>query len=546
MPDFVTKIRLIERRTYVKGIFKGKFIGYLDYKKSDIKHENFYDIEVLSGEIYTNKSNFRNWKEGDEFEEFISVEKFLTKLPESIPCTVTDSDGNISHYKINLNEPKLSYYQLTNQHYENENIFGTIEGEISGYLKHYDKDEYQEELIPGDDESSENKVTGFKIKTDKQTGSTEKNGNYKRWEYFYDDYSTYWSDWKFQTKKSPGGSFWGLLIGLLQLLFFAIVIIPILIAGWQVILPLIVLASVFYLLSILQPILIFIWKWLMRLFGFAFVLFFILGIISLFRSSIHVPTIKKKVIDDNKEVSQTKPGPEIIGDSIISHHRIWQDYENKTYSGNLEVRVSDFKGSNNFRNNLSYSVQDPSQYNFIVSLIYDFDKNKLGRIYVMLDSLKTTNQLDNIQFAKVITSCIQDIPYTLILDNACNASQYNDDFIRNYLRNGGRCEGYVKFGILTPIEFMGSLEGDCDTRTLLLFAVLNHYNYDVAMLGSELFKHSVIGINLPLYGVSKTINGKQYFIWETTEPGLEPGFFPRELSDMRFWNVNLISNPQAI
>ena len=164
----------------------------------------------------------------------------------------------------------------------------------------------------------------------------------------------------------------------------------------------------------------------------------------------------------------------------------------------------------------------------------------------MFDSLKTKNSLNEVQFAQVITSCIQDIPYTLILDNACEARQYNDDFIRDYLGKGGKCEGYIKFGLLSPVEFMGSLEGDCDTRTLLLFTILNHYNYDVAMLGSELYKHSVIGINLPFNGVAKTINGKRYVIWETTEQGIAAGLFPRELSDMRFWNVNLISNNQAI
>jgi hypothetical protein len=62
------------------------------------------------------------------------------------------------------------------------------------------------------------------------------------------------------------------------------------------------------------------------------------------------------------------------------------------------------------------------------------------------------------------------------------------------------------------------------------------------MLGSELYRHSVIGINLPYNGISKTINGKRYVIWETTEQGIPPGVIPREVSDMRFWNVTLISN----
>jgi len=545
MPEYVTIQEQIERRTYLKGRFRGKFVGYLDPRKSDIKHENFYDLEVLSGEIFTTKSSFRIWKEGDEFEEFIEVEKFLTKLPDSLPCAISYPDGSVKHFQVNLNEPKLSNYSLSNQHYDGNKIFGDIDGEISGYLKHYDTEEHEVEVVPVDEEIETPVVVSAKIKTDKQTGKTELNGNYKRWEYFYADKSTYWGDWKYQGSGS-GFSIWSFIVGLFQLIFFSLFLIPILVAGARIIIPLLIIGGIFWLLSSMQPVLTFVWKWLIRLFSLAFLFSFLFGIISLFRNPIHTTVKRNYATDDSKEVTQTKPEPQVFGDSIISHHRIWQDYNSKEYEGNLEVRVSDFRNSNRFRNNISVSVNDPSQYNNIVSQIYDFDKNKLSRIYTMFDSLKTKNNLNEMQFAQVITSCIQDIPYTLILDNACDARQYSDDFIRNYLGNGGKCEGYIKFGLLSPTEFMGSLEGDCDTRTLLLFTVLNHYNYDVAMLGSELYKHSVIAINLPFNGISKSINGKRYVIWETTEQGIPPGIFPREISDMRFWNVNLISNNQII
>ena len=160
----------------------------------------------------------------------------------------------------------------------------------------------------------------------------------------------------------------------------------------------------------------------------------------------------------------------------------------------------------------------------------------------MFDSLKLNHNLRQTTFTAVLPTCIQDIPYTLVLNSECNANKYNDKFISDYLKNGGKCEGFTKFGLLAPTEFMGNLIGDCDTRTLLLFTVLNHYKYDVAMLGSELYRHSVIGINLPYNGISKIINGKRYVIWETTEQGIPPGVFPHEVSDMRFWNVTLISN----
>lgn len=541
MSEFVTIQKQIERRTYIKGTFTGKFIGYIDPKKSDFIHENFYDLEVLSGEIKTIKdsAHIRHWETGEP-EEFQPVEKFLTKLPELLKCEIYYPDGSTKNYEINLQEPKLSNYILSNGMNEVNKVFGDITGEISGYIKHYDIQDVEVEVVPEADGTLIYPPIAKLIKTSKQTGRTEINGNYKRWEYYNSDNSTYWGNWIKQSN-NPGFSFWSFLLGLIQILVLLAFIIPILTVGWKLILPLLIIGGLFYLLSTFQPVIVRLWNWIIQLIGFAFIMFLVFGLISLFINPINNTVKKKYATNSNEEVQKNTNDP-ITGDSIISHHRIWQDYNNKEYSGNIEVKVSDYQSVSNFRNKISVSPQNPNQYNYIVSKIYDFDKNKLSLLYLMFDSLKTKHNLSETKFAEVITSCIQDIPYTLVLENDCNANRYNDKFISDYLGNGGKCEGFIKFGLLSPTEFMGSLIGDCDTRTLLLFTVLNHYNYDVAMLGSELYKHSIIAINLPYNGISKTINGKQYVIWETTEQGIPPGVIPREVSDMRFWNVTLISN----
>ena len=541
MSEFVTIQEHIERRTYIKGTFTGKFIGYLDHQNSDLLHENFYDLEVISGEIKTTKDDghIRHWQTGEP-EEFQPVEQFLTKLPESLPLEIHYNDGTIKSYQINLNEPKLSNYSLSKQLYEDNKIFGDITGDISGYLSHYDIVDVDVEVIQEDGGMINRPPKSAIVQMSKQTGKTQINGSYKRWEYFNSDGSVYWGNW-IKQPDNVGFSCLGLMGGILGILFLLFVLIPLFAIGWKIILPFLILGGVFYLLSILQPVILRLWSWLIRLLGFAFLLFFVFSIISVFFNPIQRTIIKKYATNSNEEIQNTTTDP-ITGDSIISHYRVWQDYNSKEYSGNIKVKVSDFRNMANYRNNISVSTQDPNQYNEIVSKIYDFNKNKLGLLYVMFDSLKIKHNLSKIKFAEVITSCIQDIPYTLILDNDCNANRYNDKFISEYLGSGGKCEGFVKFGLLSPTEFTGSLIGDCDTRTLLLFTVLNHYNYDVAMLGSELYRHSIIGINLPYNGISKVINGNRYVIWETTAQGILPGVLPRELSDMRFWNVTLISN----
>jgi hypothetical protein len=541
MSELTTIQQPIERRTYIKGKFRGKFIGYLDQGKSDVVHENFYDLEVLSGEIKTSsdKAHIRHWETGEP-EEFVPVEKFLSKLPESIGMEVDYGNGRLKHYEIKLHEPKLSRYVLTSQVYEKERVFGDITGEISGYILHYDLQDVQVEVVH--DKSGEVPITpeSMVFKTESRTGETETNGNYKRWEYYYSNGSTYWGAWQKQGSDSSFSAL-GFIGGLFQLLVALLILIPIVINGWMVILPLLIAWGLFYVLSLLPSFLSFIWRWFLRLCLFAFICTFIYGIASIFRERRQTNTQRRNVYDLPEEVSSSRLDS-TASDSVISHFRIWEDYDTREYSGYLSVLRSELTESTLHRNSISLDLSSTDRYNELVSVLHVFDMSKLLLIYEMFDSLRVAHNLDETRFAEVIASCIQDIPYTLVLESDCDIALYQDDFIRSYLRNGGPCQGFIKYGILSPTEFMGYLIGDCDTRTLLLFTILNHYKYDVAMLGSEIYRHSVIGINLPFPGLAKIINGKRYVIWETTEQGIPPGVLPMEQSDTRYWRVNIISN----
>lgn len=542
MPKYETIENHIERRTYIQGKFKGKFIGYFDPRKSDTKHENFYDLEVISGEISTikNENNVRHWKTGEP-EAFQKIDNFLTKLPDSLPLEITDEKENTKIYNVNLNDKKLSDYTLSNQVYDGNKVFGDISGNISGYLKHYDTEYIRVEIK--EKKSKKLGLISNKIKTNKQTGNSEVDGNYKRWEYYYSDRSTYWGSWIKQSgTKNSSFSFWETLGLLIQIIIGAFFIIPLLIFGWKVILPIAVLLGLIYLLSLLSNVIISIFKWVFRIAGFTLLLLIGFGSILLFTNILKTPlTEKKNIVVNPKEVKKLEENL-VLGDSIITHHRIWKDYDNNLYEANLKTRFSDYNDAYQLRNNLLIPLNNTTQYNRIVSAIHNYDLNKLDLVYSTLDSLKIQKKLNRIDFAKVVVSLIQDIPYSLILNDDCNANLYNDNFIKEYLSNNGDCLGFTKYGLLSPVEFVSTLKGDCDTRTLLLFTILSHYNYDVVMLSSELYKHSIIGINLPFNGISKSINGINYIVWETTNQGIPPGIISREISDMRFWNVSLISN----
>ena len=234
MPKYEIIENHIERRTYIKGEFKGKFIGYFNPEKSDIKHENFYDLEVISGEVKTIKSkdNVRHWAKGEP-EEFENIEKFLTQLPENLPIEIIEDDGEIKTYSVNLNDKKLIDYQLSNQVYESNKIYGDISGTISGYLRHFDIELESVEVDYQDKKTKNLHLKGIpeKIKTYKQTGNTEVTDNYKRWEYYYSDKSTYWGPWKKQLRNSSSYSFWTALGLIIQIIITTVVIIPLLIFG---------------------------------------------------------------------------------------------------------------------------------------------------------------------------------------------------------------------------------------------------------------------------------------------------------------------------
>jgi hypothetical protein len=520
------KYKLIERRTYLKGKFYGKFIGFLDPQKSDFLHENYYDLEVLEGNIYANKNDLKHYEKGS-FKDFQPEDKFITKLPELINLEVSNDDGTKKYFKISLHEPRLKNYQLSNQVYDDNILLGDIEGEISGYIRHHDK----EEISETDDTTIEYSDTL------KPTGEHVIKGDYSATVYEGIEGEKTLKKWDYK----GSGSFLsaiGYLISIIYLGFMLLFLLSMIVYAWKFFLPLAIIIGFIYLISGNSSIVSRIWFMFLRLLSIAFVLLFLYSLFNFIKEK-PIPKDWPKYVEQDDESLQESI--EIPNDSLIRHKRIWSDYENVSYETEIKIKVNDYFASNSFRNDLPSPIQSLNHYNTIVESISDFDKNKLQYLYNSFDSIRDNNSLNKMKFAEVITSCIQDIPYSLILDNSCRPELYNDAFIQNYLKNGGKCKGFVKFGLLSPVEFMSTLDGDCDTRTLLLFTILNHYGFDVALLSSEIYRHSILGINLPYKGANKIINGKRYVLWETTSESIPPGEISKEISNMRYWTVSLIS-----
>ena len=529
-----TKIVRHERRTYIKGKIQGKYIGYVNLAASKTSEYDIYDIEIVSGEIFISEfhGDIQKHDEVDKAwkKQLDDHPVYNAKIPDNIPVKFANINGENRTYTLALNDKKLQNVNLSRQVYDGDKVYGDISAEISGFVTHFDEEKIN--IIPPPEPP---------FKTKERTGKFEKKDCLIRYEYYYSDRTTYWGAWeRITTGECAGPGCWEVLRDLISILLLVFFIIPIVVYGWRILLPIALIAGIIYLMSSLGSIVFNAFRWFFYLASLALLFALGIGLLNLIMEIIESPRIDPPLAqDEEEEVTQIQYDP-IIQDSLIVHHRIWQDYEGNEYEMDIKVRKSNYLSAQSYRDNLSFQATTDIAYNQMVNQLSKHDAGNLDLVYQSLDSLKQKHGLTSAKFAEVVVSMIQDIPYTLILAEDCNPYSYSDAWLRDYLQSGEACKGDVKYGILSPIEFLGSLDGDCDTRTLLLYTILSHYGYDVVMLKSEIYMHSILGVNLPSSGQTKVINGKPYLLWETTAKNLPPGFIDQNMSNLAYWEIALI------
>lgn len=228
--------------------------------------------------------------------------------------------------------------------------------------------------------------------------------------------------------------------------------------------------------------------------------------------------------------------------SVYSSHRIWKDNYGNNYSGDLMVRENDF---HRLKSNLSKWSSRAKGGDFWGNL-YDYlertDTPSLDLVMNTFEEIHQKKKLNQMEFAEMVVSCIQDIPYSFIFQEECLSADSYEPTIRTILKDcPDCCMGNVPFGIQNPVSFLQNLKGDCDTRTVIIYSILKHFNYDVAILNSTFYRHSILGINLPATGVHKKHYGKKYVVWETTAKYYPAGSLPSNFNDITHWNIVLTS-----
>lgn len=542
----ITKKIETPRQTFIKGDITGKYRGDLLALSDEYYNTAFYEFEIYEA-IVENAHTQKNYP----FEDCNKNEFPREKLPEILKVTVVQLG---KHFGINILEPRLCDFKSNPKYHqiEGNEIFGTFNGIISGYILDYEEEIIEEIETIADDIV----ITDLKDLVDVekkcytngiQTGKTEKDGDYVRKEYYCKHHNdTVWGKWEHSGSNRPsdlsfttGGCISSIFsfLGFICLLFFLFAILPSLIY----IIPFILLII---LISILEPYL----KWILRIIGIILLIAFISSIINAFNRSSHFVPKPPLVVNEPREkevVQEFKEdikNPEQPKDTLYKKYRYWKDYDGNEYEGEYTLLASAIRKSSINKNYLRLSNSNERGYDEMLYKIKENDKISLNGIHKLFDSIGVANKMNEIQFAKMIVSFVQDMPYVLILDNACNANLYSDRFIKQYLSNSeSKCVGYQKFGINTPLEFLYSTEGDCDTRTLLLYTLFAHYDYDVALLSSEQYGHSILGINLPINGIAYKYQNQRYVLWETTAYNAKPGLLPNEISNLNYWRISLKS-----
>ena len=207
----------------------------------------------------------------------------------------------------------------------------------------------------------------------------------------------------------------------------------------------------------------------------------------------------------------------------------WNDFNGKHHSIKFKYKVGSLASATN--NRLSSSIFNSLGEHY--KELYTHDTLILvDLIKQMKDSIKD-NKLNYMKALEYVCSSIQDIPYTLILNeiNGCPCEQPFGSFSANCkVQSDGRgcCDDVMPFGVYSPFEFVYKETGDCDTRALLAFTILKEMGFDVAVMVSDSKSHSVLGVANIIGGAGNSYGtnlfGKKYYLWELTSENWRFGY----------------------
>ncbi len=215
-----------------------------------------------------------------------------------------------------------------------------------------------------------------------------------------------------------------------------------------------------------------------------------------------------------------------------THQREWHVYErNETFCMGYESLDSVNRNDEWVRKGMRVRYTEVNFWGTIYAHLVEQGRVNLDYLADSLTTVALDKGLSRLDLARLTVSFVQDIPYSFILPVPCS----------EYETNGTPCLGEIPYGIIGPYEFVHSLYGDCDTRAVLLYVLLEKMSFDPMIVVSNQYAHAMIALNIPAQGDHLSFAGKKYFFWETTATGWPLGMLPPDTNNIDYWEIALVN-----
>lgn len=515
--------------TYIKGRFQGKY--YAERQESWSNHHvEFFNMHIYEAEVELEEVR----KPGQQpFSENQDLPIFGGTLAQPVTCYDRQADA---WFRLNIEEPRLGDIQLSRIVKEGNEHMGTITGTLYGCLNKLRTEqlkvahELPDPAVPSPSIINHHDWT----RTTTHEFSYQNGQRYRRDYYRHVNGSFRWGQWYAVSQPRTFFSVFRWMFGLGLMSLSLIFLIGL---SWP---GLILLGLIFGLLMIRRGVRYGLGSAIFSFF-YGGMLLFLLAIfgIGLYGNFQH----ESPVIAPHKAKSSVTTRPlkhrnknSSSGDWWIIHHRAWSDLNGNTYEGDVKVLNSAYLLAEKAHRQLS----QPMAFSDVYRALILTDATHLQGVYTLFDSLRTARALDTVGFANMLVSFVQTIPYSTVIDGNCE-QQETGTYSSPVNSSVNECIGDVPFGVQSPVEFMANFHGDCDTRTLFLFNLFDHYHYPAAILSSYVFHHSLLGLKLPLAGSAKNLGTARYVLWETTSPGFAAGQLNTQVDEMDYWEFTLIN-----
>jgi energy-coupling factor transporter transmembrane protein EcfT len=261
--------------------------------------------------------------------------------------------------------------------------------------------------------------------------------------------------------------------------------------------------------------------------------------------------IPKETKTENIKINPPRKSSEENGNNIdylFDKEIKWKDFIPNNYSAKYSTSsLAFFDTQGKHKKYAAEDVSnDPIQYfNTLYNELEQTDNSKIDAVTKILSAQASSKNLNMLQTAEMVVTFIQEIPYCLVHDWTCEeiVKNGNSDFITSYHKDGKQCLPNIPAGVQSPYEFLHNLKGDCDTRSLLGYAILKKLNIPASLWVSSTYGHSILGVGLPVGGGSyKNIQGVNHYAVELTSKGFRIGMIPAEIQNMNNWDITLFNN----